>query len=114
MIQISVEDLEVYKRAEQLLFRVYDPITNYPNCEKFRLSQKTINTFLELLTFMSLGNDVKSKRKEYLQTADGHLKMLKICFRLARYKKYIGKEFHRQISVELSEIGKMLGGWIRS
>lgn len=114
MIAIAVEGLEVYKRTEQLLFRTYTPITNYPNSEKYRLSQKTINTFLEVLTYMFLGNDVKSKRREYLQTADGNLKMLKVCFRLARYRKYISKEFHRQISLELTEIGKMLGGWIRS
>ena len=104
----------VYKRTEQLMFRTYDAITKYPNAEKFCLAQKTKNTFFEVLTYMSLGNDVKSKRREYLQTADGYLHMLKVCFRLARYRKYISKNFHRQISLELTEIGKMLGAWIRS
>jgi hypothetical protein len=111
---IAVEDLEVYKRAEQLLFRVYKPIKNYPKYEKHRLSQITVILFIMCLAFMHLGNNVKSKRRVYLQTADAFLQMLKVCFRLARYEKYLGKEFHRQISLELTEIGKMLGGWIRS
>lgn len=106
--------MQVYKRAEQLLFRVYKPIKNYPKYEKHRLSQITIFLFIVCLAFMHLGNSVKSKRRVYLQTADAFLQMLKVCFRLARYEKYLGKEFHRQISVEFSEIGKMLGGWIRS
>lgn len=106
--------MEVYKRTEQLMFRTYDPITKYPNAEKFCLAQETKLYFLKALTNMSLGNNVKSKRKEYLNTADGYIHMLKVSFRLARYRKYIGKEFHRQISVELTEIGKMLGAWIRS
>lgn len=114
MNTIAVEDLAVYKKAEQLLFRVYKPIKNYPNYEKHRLSQVTILLFILCLTFMHLGNNVKSKRKTYLQTADAFLQALKVCFRLARYEKYLGKEFHRQISLELTEIGKMLGGWIRS
>ena len=115
MFQVATyEDMEIFKKTEQLLFRTYDPIVNFPKAEKFRLSQKIINTFLELLSCISAASDVKSKRKYYLDLADGHLRILKMCFRLARYKKYIGKEFGRQISVELTEIGKMLGAWIRS
>ncbi len=104
----------VYKKAEQLLFRVYKPIKNYPNYEKHRLSQITIIFFIVFLAFMQLGNKVKSKRKTYLQTADAFLQMLKVCFRLACYERYLGKEFHRQISMEFTEIGKMLSGWIKS
>ncbi len=110
---MAIEDMEVYKRAEQLLFRVYKPIKNYPTYEKHRLSQVTVILFIACLSFMHLGNNVKSKRRTYLQTADALLQMLKVCFRIARHERYLGKEFHRQVSVELSEIGKMLGGWIR-
>lgn len=108
------EEMEIFKKTEKLLFRVYNPILAFPKAEKFRLSQKIINTFLELLSCMSAASDVKSKRKEFLNLADGHLRILKMCFRLAIYKKYIGKEFGRQISVELTEIGKMLSAWIKS
>lgn len=106
--------MEVYKRTEQLMFRTYDPITKYPNAEKFCLAQETKLYFLKALAYMARGNAVKSKRKEYLDNADGYIHMLKVAFRLARYRKYIGKEFHRQISIELTVIGKMLGAWIRS
>ena len=114
MIFISVEKMDTYKRTEQLLFRVYKPITKYPIYERHRLSQITIIFFIICLAFMHLGNNVKSKRRTYLQIADVFLQMLKVCFRVARYQKYLGIEFSRQISVELSEIGRMLGGWIRS
>lgn len=114
MIKIKTEEMETYKRAERLLFRVYKPIKNYPDYEKHRLSQITILLFIICLAFMHLGNNVKSKRKTYLGIADAFLQMLKVCFRIAGYEKYLGKEFYRQISVELSEIGKMLGGWIKS
>lgn len=109
-----VEEMEVYKKTEQLMFRTYPAIVAFPNAEKYCLSQTIKNTFFQLLTNLSLGNSVKSKRKTYLQDADGYLQTLKILFRLARYQKYIGKEFHRQISVELTEINKMLSAWIKA
>lgn len=111
---MAVEDMEVYKRTEELMFRTYPAIVAFPIAEKFCLSQKLKNTFLEVLTYMSLGNDVKNERVEHLSKAEAYLHTLKVGFRVARYRKYIGKEFYRQISVELTEIGKMLGAWKRS
>lgn len=110
----TYEDMEIFKRTERLFFRAYDSVIAFPNVEKFRLAQKITNTFLELLSCMSAASDVKSKRREFLSLADGHLRVLKLCFRLARHKKYIGKEFGRQIAVEFTEIGKMLSAWIKS
>ena len=108
-----VEEMETYKKVEELMFRTYPAIVAFPKAEKYCLSQTIKNTFFQLLTYLSLGNSVKSKRKTYLQDADGYLQTLKVLFRLARYQKYISKEFHRQISVELTEINKMLSAWIK-
>lgn len=38
---MAIEDMVVYKRAEQLMFRTYKPIKNYPKAEKFCLAQET-------------------------------------------------------------------------
>lgn len=108
-----VEEMEVYKKAEQLMFRTYPAIIAFPQAEKYCLSQTIKNTFFQLLTYLSLGNSVKSKRRTYLQDADGYLQTLKILFRLARHQRYISKEFYRQISLELTEINKMLSAWIK-
>ena len=111
---MAANNLEVYVRAEQLMFRVYPALINFPKSEKYSLCQYIKNNFFELLAHISLGNSVKSKRKTYLQEADGYLQTLKVLFRLARYRKYIGQEFHKQIDIELTIINKLLAGYIRS
>ena len=44
----------------------------------------------------------------------GYLEDLKAKIMLAHYLKYIGKGFYKDISLELTEISKMLAGYIRS
>lgn len=101
-------------RTEQLFNRIYPRLTNYPKSEKFALCQDIKRDFFSLLRNISLGNSVKSKRLEYLQTADGYLQNLKLAFRLSKNRKYISKPFFESIDLELTEINRMLSGYIKS
>jgi hypothetical protein len=111
---LPARDLVVYRRAEELLYKVYPRLINYPKAEKFALCQTIKENFFELLKYISLGNSVKSKRKTYLQKADGHLQVLKVLINLSKQRKYISKGFYREVSIELTEINKILSGYIRS
>jgi hypothetical protein len=111
---LSARDLVVYRKSEELLYKVYPRLINYPKAEKFALCQTIKEHFFELLKYISLGNSVKSKRKTYLQEADGHLQVVKVLMTLSKQRKYISKGFYREISIELTEINKILSGYIRS
>ncbi len=111
---MSARDLVVYRKSEELLYKIYPRLINYPKAEKFALCQTIKENFFELLKYISLGNSVKSKRKTYLQEADGHLQVLKVLINLSKQRKYISRGFYREISIELTEINKILSGYIRS
>lgn len=107
-------DLIVYKRTEELLYRIYPGLANFPNAEKFSLCQSIKNNFFGLLANINLANSVKSKRVTYLQEADGYLQTIKVLMKLSKKRKYISKGFHTEIDLELTEINKLLSGYIRS
>lgn len=109
-----MKDLLIYRRAEELLYKIYPSLSNYPKSEKFALCQDIKTDFYKLLTYISLGNSVKSKRRVYLQEADGYLQILKVLFKLAHKRKYISKGFFREIDAELTVINKMLSAYIKS
>lgn len=111
---MAARDLIVYRKIEDLLYKVYPRLVNYPKSEKFSLCQQIKNNFFELLKYVSLGNSVKSKRKTYLQEADGHLQVLKVLMKLSRQRKYISKGFFKEVDLELTEINKLLSGYIKS
>lgn len=106
--------LIVHARAEQLLYRVYPRLVNFPKSETYGLSARIKEAFFDMLKFISMGAAVKSKRKMYLQEADGQLQTLKTLIRLSNHRKYIGQSFFREIDYELTEINKLLSGFIRS
>lgn len=108
------QGLKVQARTEQLLYRVYPRLVNFPQSEKYGLSARIKEAFFDILKYIALGAAVKSKRKEYLQQADGHLQTLKILIKLSNNRKYIGQAFFTEIDYELSEINAMLSGFIKS
>lgn len=111
---MSIQSLQVYRRVEELLYNVYPKLINFPKSEKFGLCQHIKENFFNLLKFISLGNSVKSKRKGYLQEADGYLQVIKVLMKLSKKRKYISDGYFKKIDVELTEINKMLSAFIRS
>ena len=107
-------DLLIFTKTENLRNRIYPNLVNFPKFEKFALSQDIRRDFSKMLGYISRANKVKSKRLEYAQEAESYLELIKSNFRLARNRKYISKGFFKDIDLELTEIGKMLSGYIRS
>ncbi len=111
---INENELIIYKKIEVLYFRIYPVLRSFPKSEKFSLVQEIRTNFLELMKFVLMQNNVRSKRKTYQELQDGHLQICKILISLSYEQKYISFGFYRDTSVSLSEIGKMMGSWIRS
>lgn len=106
--------MKVYAKTENLLNKFYPRLINYPKSEKHSLCKHIKENFFDLLKNISLGNSVKSKRIHYLQKADGHLQLLKVLMRLSKERKYISINQYKQIDLKLTEINKLLSGYIKS
>ena len=111
---MPANDLIVFRKTEELLYRIYPRLVNYPKSEKFSICQDIKNSFYRMLESIALGNSVKSKRLTYLQEADGHLQVLKVMMKLSRQRKYISDGFFKEVDLTLTEINKLLSGYIKS
>ena len=107
-------DLIIYKKAEDLLDFVYPVLINFPNAEKFALSQEIKQAFYALLRNIMLANNIRTKRRLYQEEVDAHLKLLLVLFTVAKKQKYITQKKNVQIQQRLTEIGKLLGGWMKA
>lgn len=114
MLIVPIEDLILYRKTEDLFYRVYPVLRNYPKAEKFSLCQQIKEHFVELMKLISLANSVKSKRLSYLQEADGILENLSVLMKLSRNMKYISRGFFDVIDPLMSEIKALLVGYLRS
>ncbi|MFP4019691.1 MAG: four helix bundle protein [Bacteroidales bacterium] len=101
------------QKQKLCFFRIYPALRNFPKSEKFALCHQIKEHFIELLKNISLANSVKSKRKTYLQEADGILQNVKTLVRLSKHQKYLSKGFYEDIHLNLSEINALLVGYIK-
>jgi len=93
----------------------YQYIQLFPKKDKYALGQKIDNLILDTVESIFLAiNFQKEERCIALQKASSKIDLLKILIRLAKEVKAIDDKKYVQLQKELQEIGKMIGGWIRS
>lgn len=111
---MTKEQLIVYTKTQYLFYEFYPVLRNYPKSEKFSLCKHIKDSFVGLLKSISLGNSVKSKRLYHLQEADAQLETLTVLVDLSKRMKYISKGFYENVDEKLTEIKKLLVGYIKS
>lgn len=70
-------------------------------------------TDLKLILYAQKVFEIKDKLN-YLNLLDAELMYQRFMIRISYDKKYISQNNYRTWSYKISEIGKMLGGWIKS
>jgi len=77
------------------------------------LGQQIENTILQILKGIIQVN-VEINKKPYLKQISVELDKLRILIRLSKDLKFISIRQYQFIAEKINEIGKMLGGWLKS
>ena len=96
------------KKAEILLERdVYPLLKNFPQAEKFSLSQEIKQSCFRLIRAAVMANNltVVKKRLEWLDEADAEKTLLLVLFGVARTEKKV-----HELQTKLNELGRIIGG----
>lgn len=107
-------DLVIYKKTDALLEFVYPLVVNFPKAEKFALSQEIKQALYAAMRSIMLANNIRHKRRQYQEEVDAYLKLLLVLFGVAKKQKYITQKKNVQIQQQIAEIGRILGGWMKS
>jgi hypothetical protein len=94
---------------------LYSLTKSFPKKDRYTLGVKCENIILEILELLFLANSKqKASRSLILNKVDVKLKILKTLIRLCFDIKAIDQKKYILLQEHLQEIGKMLGGWIKS
>lgn len=110
------QNLLIYKKYTDLYYYAYDLLEKYPKNERFALSsdiKKSLNSALKNILYAQKIYDMKEKMR-YLNMLDAELMYQRFMIRISYKKKYITLKNYQVWSYKVTEIGKMLGGWIKS
>lgn len=103
------------RKVEELLNRdIYPMLIKFPKAEKFALCQEVKTAFYGLLKAITLANNVVQRKRFYQEEADGYQKLILILLSVACEQKYITLKKKLYLQEKLFEIGRLIGGWMKS
>jgi len=108
-------DIPILKKSCDLYKEFYRLRLLVPKQDRYTLWQKCENTLLTILEGILLASQQsKTEKLPTLEKTSVKLNFLKVCVRLTKDVKAITPKTYILIEADLDEIGKMLGGWIKS
>lgn len=108
-------DLPIFHKIYDFVIVFSDYAAKFPKKDRFSLGARIENNILELLMFIMRANYGQSvTRLNLLNEGSIKLDMIKVLVRLAKDKKALHPNQYLILEERLHEIGRMLGGWIKS
>jgi hypothetical protein len=108
-------DIPIVKKSYDLYKEFYTLRLTVPKQDRYALWQKCENILIEILEGILLASQQsKTEKLPILEKTSVKLNFLKVCVRLMKDIKAITPKTYILIEATLDEIGRMLGGWIKS
>lgn len=105
----------ILKRTVDLYREFYQYLKIFPKKDQYMLGKRCeegIISFMELI-LLAVGLD-KIRKLKALESANSKFDVLKVLLRMARELKMLDDKKYLLLEEKIQEIGRMLGGWIRS
>ncbi len=111
----SVLDIPIFHKIYELYKLLHSHHHCIPKSERYTLWQKCENTTLALLeALIETGHRKGDDRTCALYLVSNKLDLLKVLIRLAKETRTLNNKQYLEIQEIIQEIGRMIGGWIKS
>lgn len=108
-----LQDLKIKQKCEDMIIYAYTALQQYPRAEKYGLAADTKTAMYELLRLIVICNK-KYYKKTTLQEVDTNLDIIRSFVRIAYKMQYINFKKYQLWTARLDEIGRMIGGWMKT
>lgn len=106
-------NLTIYQKTYDFYLYIQAPLRQLPKHEKYVLAQQIRESLLVIMRKVIVANKSRNKLP-ILFEIDVELEVLRTLIRMARDLKYIPIKQYEISAFYADEVGKMLGGWIKS
>jgi four helix bundle protein len=104
----------IFSRTSDFIIWLLDHTEKFPKSERFRMAKRledSVFSFYELL--IEATRTTKRKRQMLIQ-ADVELEKLRLYIRMSHQRKLTSLNQYQFSANHLIEIGKLLGGWLKT
>ncbi|MBT4552708.1 diversity-generating retroelement protein Avd [bacterium] len=108
-------DIPIFAKTYELYKLFYRYQKNIPKTDRYTLWQKNLNILLATLEiFFLVAHLPKEEKNINLKKASVNLDLLRVFIRLAYETKALDLKKYVQLQESIDEIGRMLGGWLKT
>ncbi|MGD0328673.1 MAG: four helix bundle protein [Minisyncoccia bacterium] len=108
-------DIPIFKKSYDLYKTFYGYRADVSKQDRYTIWQRCENTIFDVLeTILLASQSSKAEKLPILETASVKLNLLRVLIRLTKDVKAIDNRKYLTLETNVDEIGRMLGGWIRS
>lgn len=112
---MSTDEIPIFKKIYELYRLLNSYRVDIPKADRYELWKRVESGCLELLELvLTASQEAKDSKLPALKTASVKLNTLRMLIRLAKDTKAVDTKKYLAIQVLVDEIGRMLGGWLRS
>lgn len=109
----DTREMIIYQKHYDLMLYSFPIIGRFPQNQRYVLGQQIENAMLDIGQMIVHANKLRNKR-EKLYELDIALEKLRFLIRLAKDLKMMSITKYGHHCERLDEIGKLLGGWMKS
>lgn len=108
-----LHELIIYQKHYDLVLYTFPIIIKYPKDMRFTLGQQTMDCLLDIGRLIVRANREHDRRKTQWEI-DQKIEEFRLLTRLAKDLHLLPLRHYSQINERVAEIGRLLGGWIKS
>ena len=111
----EIPEIPIFNKIYDFYKTLYKLRNTLPKQDRYTLWQQTENITLEIMeNILSASTAPKSKKPAILEKTSDRLNKLRVFVRLSKDLKAIDQKKYIALQENIDEMGKMLGGWIKS
>ncbi len=110
---MSTENMLIIKKGYDFTKWLLHHTGKYPKSYRFSVASRLENAVLEFVELMTIAN-MRRDKIPALKKADEALARIRLLFRLSYEMQFINLKSYEFGSRQMVELGRMLGGWLKS
>jgi hypothetical protein len=108
-------DAPILKHTFDLYKELYGYLKTLPKKDQYLLGKQIEEHVLKFLELILMAAGMQRERKlELLEQANGKFEVFKVLIYMAREMKLLDNKKYLSAEAKVQEVGKQIGGWIRS
>jgi len=111
----SWQDIPIFTKSYSLYKAFYQYLPSFPKKDRYTLGQRIELTLLDLIEGIVVASNLSKQEKlPILKNASTKIDVLRVLLKLGKDLKVIENKNYVLFENDVNEIGKMLGGWIKT